>query len=147
MSTTKESSKFGIVRTIMAVLALGESGQLDNFFMKQIKAFKKEIAKLEHNLETLRMNFNNRRDDLKEEIEDAKESLQLAYAEIAPEDINSNERQKEFAVRYWRNIENKEREIDTLESTLEGISDRYKDEAKNVKTQVKVINARISKIG
>ena len=147
MSEKKEQSKFGIVRTIMAVLALGESGQLDNFFMKQIKSFKKEIAKLDHNLETLRMTFNNRRDDLKEEIEDAKETLQLAYAEINPEEISSNEKQKEFAARYWRNIENKEKEVDILEERLENVSDNYKYESKKVKSQIKVINTRISKIG
>jgi len=147
MSEKKESSKFGLVRTIMAILALGESGQLDNFFMKQVKAFKKDIAKIEHNLETVKMTFNNERDDLKEEIEDANLSLEHSYAEIDPEEINSNEKQKEFAVRYWRNIEAKERAIDQLEERLENLTDENKDSIKGFKSQIKAIEARINKIG
>lgn len=107
-------SEFSLVRRIVTFFKLGEEGKIENFFEKQRKNLKREIAKLTKAVEVIVFTYDNDVEDLNDRIADAEAAIDNAYMQVDADVVASNAGADSFALDYWRNIELKEANLATL---------------------------------
>ena len=144
--TTETKSSFGIVNAILELLGLGDAGQLDKFFTKQVKGIKRNIRALKQNIDVLKSNFEQAKEELEEKIEDAREYVQNAYLAVKVEDIKNNAAIDDFEYTYWENIKLRERELKSLEDALLEAESDHKDKVEEKEKEIARMNDRIKKI-
>ena len=137
---------FKIVRDIMAVLKMDEPGQLNSFFEKETRKFKRAIKGLQSNLRAMELHFEQESEARTEAIEDAELAVEDAYKAVTLDDIKTNEAKALFSVRYWGNIKDKEDLLDSLKKKEEKAQEKYDESVKEVEDQIAKYNKRINKI-
>ena len=140
------ATQTGLLAKIMKALKLDEAGKVETFLSKEKKICEKNIKGLGQEKAAFEFEYNNSKDEINEKIEDAKEALEDAYAAITLKDIETNEKQAEFRVKFWNNIERKTNYLRALEEELKDLTKSYEEALKENKEQVEKNQQRIAKL-
>ena len=136
MNNQEEKTVFSaLIKEIMAILKLDDAGRLEKFFKSEVKSLKSEIKVIEMNKQTAALEYEMLLSEFDDKIESAEEALKDAYRAVKIEDINNNDAMKQFSIKYWNNIDNKEATLESLKKEREGVVKNYEDhlEARNKK--------------
>ena len=140
MSST---TKFSIVRAIMAMLNLGEEGKLSSFFSKVEKKLKREINILSRNLETVKAKYEQKIEDLTDQLQDANETLNQAYYHVDVDTIQTNESQSNYVDVYLDNIDEKLMVVKSIQTQIEREKETFEKFQKETEEQIISLQKRI----
>lgn len=140
------ASKFNIVNKIMAMLNIGEQGQLDSFFSKIKKDAENRVKKLNSNISTLDINHKIALDELNDKIEDAEAQVEAAYSNVDLESIKTNQDQTNYMSTYLKRIKEAEDNLKYLEDQKKNLITGHKASKDDIKENIKRIEDRMKKI-
>ena len=147
MNNQEEKTVFSaLIKEIMAILKLDDAGRLEKFFKSEAKSLKSEIKVIEMNKQTAALEYEIALSEIDDKIESAKEALKDAYRAVKIEDINNNDAMKQFSIKYWANIDNKEATLESLKKEREAIVENYKDQLELRNKKIAKREARIKAI-
>ena len=147
MNNQQETTIFSaLVKEIMAILKLDDAGRLEKFFKNEVKSLKSEIKTIETNKRTAEIQYENNLAEIDDRIEDAEEALKDAYRAVKIEDINNNDAMKQFSIKYWANIDNKEATLESLKKERKAIVENYEDQLELRNKKIAKREARIKAI-
>ena len=106
--------RFKIVTKILAKLNISDSIQLENFIINEIDYAQQAIDDSNHNKKALALGLVKSLKDVDRAIADATKDAEESYGEISVEDIKSNAAMTAFRVEYWKNIREKESNLENL---------------------------------
>lgn len=136
----------GITKKVMAILKLGDSGKIDNFFLKQVKNCEKSIRDLKRNKVTLENSYKDEVEEIQEQLEDAKEALQESYKNITSEDVKTNALASKFEEVYWNRVSEARNEVKRIEYNLEEAKTYFDEEIKEMNEQISLYEERITSL-
>ena len=139
--------RFKIVTKILAKLNISDSIQLENFIINEIDYAQQAIDDSNHNKKALALGLVKSLKDVDRAIADATKDAEESYGEISVEDIKSNAAMTAFRVEYWKNIREKESNLENLLKKKTEIQEEYDDRIKNIDEQIEKFNKRIIKLG
>ena len=139
--------RFKIVTKILAKLNISDSIQLENFIINEIDYAQQAIDDSNHNKKALALGLVKSLKDVDRAIADATKDAEESYGEISVEDIKSNAAMTAFRVEYWKNIREKESNLENLLKKKTEIKEEYDDRIKNIDEQIEKFNKRIIKLG
>ena len=139
--------RFKIVTKILAKLNISDSIQLENFIINEIDYAQQAIDDSNHNKKALALGLVKSLKDVDRAIADATKDAEESYGEISVEDIKSNAAMTAFRVEYWKNIREKESNLENLLKKKVKIQEEYDDSIKNIDEQIEKFNKRIIKLG
>ena len=139
--------RFKIVTKILAKLNISDSIQLENFIINEIDYAQQAIDDSNHNKKALALGLVKSLKDVDRAIADATKDAEESYGEISIEDIKSNAAMSAFRVEYWKNIREKESNLENLLKKKIEIQEEYDDSIKNIDEQIEKFNKRIIKLG
>lgn len=140
------NSKFSIVRKIAALLKLGDEGKMDSFIERVVRTLNKEIAALTRNMSARKINNTQELEDHKDELEDAQQELADSYLAVSPEQVATNEKQKDFVDTYLAGIAAAKRKVTSIERAIEKSKERLKDETAEDQAQIDTLKATIASL-
>ena len=143
----KESkSKFSIVRKISAFLKLGDDGKLDSFFTRIEKVLTKEIEGHKKNIEFDTFNSGKIIDDLKDNLEDAKQLEAETYLDVTPDQVTTNQMQKDLIDTYLQRIKSQEGAVKRIEDSIKEEKTKLQDKIDEHNLNIKTCKKRIDSI-
>lgn len=131
---------------IMSILKLDDSGKIHKFFKSEVKRLNSDIDNIEMNKQSAEVKQKNDLSQIDYKIEDTEEELAESYTAVKIEDIGSNDANQSFSVRYWGNIDAKERRLKTLKESREAVVKDYEETLKNRNEKIAKIRERIAAI-
>lgn len=138
------TSKFSIVRSIAALLKLGNDGKLDSFLTRVVKTLNKEVTIITKNIDTVKFNFSQRLSELQDQLDDAKDALENAYLEVNIDRIGTNEAQTSYVEVYLDNIDRKAKDVSIIEKRIKTETEENEKELKDLTAQVESLNKRVA---
>ena len=138
--------RFKIVTKILAKLNISDSIQLENFIINEIDYAQQAIDDSNHNKKALALGLVKSLKDVDRAIADATKDAEESYGEISIEDIKSNAAMSAFRVEYWKNIREKESNLENLLKKKTEIQEEHDDRIKNIDEQIEKFNKRIIKL-
>lgn len=135
-----------IVKSICALLNLGDEGKISSFFGRQIKQLNKDKEALEHNLKNKIFNHERTMSTLQDQLEDAKEAKENAYLNVDVEQMTTNASQDSYANIYWSRIENAAEKVQIIQQQIIETEEDYDDEVAEINEQISEVEARIEKL-
>lgn len=136
----KVESNISIVRRIVAFLQLGEAGKLDSFFLRVEKTLKREVEGLKKNIDVIEFEAKQKDDKYKDRIEDAEADVEAAFLNVAPEQVDTNEKASQYQDRYLSGIRDAKRAVKSLEDKRADVAKEYKGQVDDLKDQIKSLN-------
>jgi hypothetical protein len=145
-SEVVSSSKFAIVRSICALLNLGDEGKLDSFFTKVDKQLKNEITLLKKEMDTKEFISKQTLEELEDKLEDANVSLEEAYLQVDVDKIQTKEDQSIYVENYLENIDRKKTEVISLEDRIKTLKESFEKDVIKDSNEIKCLEERLKNI-
>lgn len=147
VEAAQEANVFSaLVGKIMSILKLDDAGKLSKFFEGEVKSIKNGIKAIEMNKQTAALQHEMTLSGIDSQIEDAEEALKDAYTAVTVDDINNNDAMKSFSPKYWGNIEDKERRLQSLKDDRKAKIEAYDKELEKRNEKIAKQEARIAAI-
>lgn len=131
---------------VLAILKLGDEGKVKSFFEGEVKAAKNEIRKLEANLMQKELAYKLTESNFDEQIEDAEQALEDAYLNVNAESVQTNEARRAYAVKYWANIQAKEKALERVKAEKEASEAEFLEYKKDNTAQRRAYTKRASRL-
>jgi hypothetical protein len=140
------TSKFSIVRSICALLNLGEEGKLESFLDKVIKQLKKEITVVKKNQETTAFLHEQTLEELNDKLVDAQDALKESYLSVNIDAIQTKEQQNSYIDTYLNNVDKKKAAVLAIEARIEDATEAYNKKAEAFSAEVSSLEERLAVI-
>lgn len=140
------TSKFSIVRSICALLNLGEEGKLESFLDKVVKQLKKEITVVKKNQETVTFQHEQILEELNDKLVDAQDALADSYLNVNVDSIQTKEQQNSYIDTYLNNIDKKKAAVLAIESKIADTVEAYTKRSEAATAEVASLEERLGVI-
>jgi F0F1-type ATP synthase membrane subunit b/b' len=130
-------SKFAIVNAVAAMLNLGDFGKVESFIQKTARTLDREIETASRSIANEKHNLKTTLGDMKEKLEDAQQNLEESYTNLDPENLKTNDAQRNYMEIYLG-------AIDRAESIVEGFEAAIIKAKKTSEESVELLNAEIA---
>lgn len=140
------TSKFSIVRSICALLNLGEEGKLESFLDKVVKQLKKEITVVKKNQETATFQHEQILEELNDKLVDAQDALADSYLNVNVDSIQTKEQQNSYIDIYLNNIDKKKAAVLAIESKIADTVEAYTKRSEAATAEVASLEERLAVI-
>lgn len=140
------TSKFSIVRSICALLNLGEEGKLESFLDKVVKQLKKEITVVKKNQETAAFLHEQTLEELNDKLVDAQDALRDSYLSVNVEAIQTKEQQNSYVDTYLNKIDAKKANVTAIETKIEQVTEAYNKKAEATANEIASLQERLDTI-
>ena len=137
------TSKFSIVRSICALLNLGEEGKLESFLDKVVKQLKKEITVVKKNQETATFQHEQILEELNDKLVDAQDALADSYLNVNVDSIQTKEQQNSYIDIYLNNIDAKKAAVLAIEAKIEQVIEAYDKKSEASAAEVASLQERL----
>jgi len=145
---TKEvkKSKYAIVNAVVVALNLGDYGKIEGFVQKTVKVLEREVDTLERNIVNAEHNFQTSLSENTEKLEDAQQCVEDAYTNLNPDNLKTNEAQRDYMETYLERIDTAEGKVLGIERSMEEEKERHDENIKEFKEQIAVRKTRITRL-
>lgn len=140
------TSKFSIVRSICALLNLGEEGKLESFLDKVIKQLKKEITVVKKNQETATFQHEQTLEDLNDKLVDAQDALTDSYLNVNVDAIQTKEQQNAYIDTYLNNVDRKKAAVIAIEEKIEAVTEAFNKKSEAATAEIASLEERLAVI-
>jgi ClpP class serine protease len=140
------TSKFSIVRSICALLNLGEEGKLESFLDKVVKQLKKEITVVKKNQDTAVFLHEQTLEELNDKLVDAQDALKDSYLSVNVDAIQTKEQQNSYIDTYLSRIDAKKAAVLAIEAKIEQVTEAYNKKAEASEAEIKSLQERLDTI-
>jgi hypothetical protein len=140
------TSKFSIVRSICALLNLGEEGKLESFLDKVVKQLKKEITVVKKNQDTAVFLHEQTLEELNDILVDAQDALKDSYLSVNVDAIQTKEQQNSYIDTYLSRIDAKKAAVLAIEAKIEQVTEAYNKKAEASEAEIKSLQERLDTI-
>lgn len=140
------TSKFSIVRSICALLNLGEEGKLESFLDKVVKQLKKEITVVKKNQDTATFQHEQILEELNDKLVDAQDALADSYLNVNVDSIQTKEQQNSYIDIYLNNIDKKKAAVLAIESKIDDTVEAYTKRSEAATAEVASLEERLAVI-
>jgi len=145
---TKEvkKSKYAIVNAVVVALNLGDYGKIEGFVQKTVKTLEREVDTLERNILNAKHNFQTSLSENTESLEDAQQYVEDAYTNLNPDNLKTNEAQRDHMETYLSRIDTAEGKVLGIEASMKKAKELHDEEIENFKEQITVRKTRITRL-
>lgn len=140
------TSKFSIVRSICALLNLGEEGKLESFLDKVVKQLKKEITVVKKNQETATFQHEQTLEDLNDKLVDAQDALTDSYLNVNVDAIQTKEQQNAYIDTYLNNVDRKKAAVIAIEEKIEAVTEAFNKKSEAATAEIASLEERLAVI-
>jgi hypothetical protein len=140
------TSKFSIVRSICALLNLGEEGKLESFLDKVVKQLKKEITVVKKNQETATFQHEQALEDLNDKLVDAQDALTDSYLNVNVDAIQTKEQQNAYIDTYLNNVDRKKAAVIAIEEKIEAVTEAFNKKSEAAIAEISSLEERLAVI-
>jgi hypothetical protein len=140
------TSKFSIVRSICALLNLGEEGKLESFLDKVVKQLKKEITVVKKNQETATFQHEQALEDLNDKLVDAQDALTDSYLNVNVDAIQTKEQQNAYIDTYLNNVDRKKAAVIAIEEKIEAVTEAFNKKSEAATAEIASLEERLAVI-
>lgn len=140
------TSKFSIVRSICALLNLGEEGKLESFLDKVVKQLKKEITVVKKNQDTAVFLHEQALEELNDKLVDAQDALRDSYLAVNVDAIQTKEQQNAYIDTYLSKIDAKKAAVLAIEAKIEQVIEAYNKKSEASAAEVASLQERLDTI-
>jgi len=140
------TSKFSIVRSICALLNLGEEGKLESFLDKVVKQLKKEITVVKKNQDTAVFLHEQELEELNDKLVDAQDALKDSYLSVNVDAIQTKEQQNSYIDTYLSKIDAKKAAVIAIEARIEDAVEKYNKKFEASTAEVASLTERLDTI-
>lgn len=140
------TSKFSIVRSICALLNLGEEGKLESFLDKVVKQLKKEITVVKKNQDTAVFLHEQALEELNDKLVDAQDALRDSYLSVNVDAIQTKEQQNSYVDTYLNKIDAKKANVTAIEAKIEQVIEAYNKKAEATANEIASLQERLDTI-
>jgi ClpP class serine protease len=140
------TSKFSIVRSICALLNLGEEGKLESFLDKVVKQLKKEITVVKKNQDTAVFLHEQALEELNDKLVDAQDALRDSYLSVNVDAIQTKEQQNSYVDTYLNKIDAKKANVTAIEAKIEQVTEAYNKKSEATANEIASLQERLDTI-
>ena len=140
------TSKFSIVRSICALLNLGEEGKLESFLDKVIKQLKKEITVVKKNQDTATFIHEQTLEELNDKLVDAQDALKESYLSVSIDSIQTKEQQNSYVDTYLNRIDAKKAAVVAIEDKIKSEIESYTKKSEATEAEINSLQERLEVI-